>query len=223
MSRMVVTWIGVAVMSGLSILYLANTFLYLTPPNPLTLQLWPIVHKIQQPFFVQNWHLFAPNPLRTNLVLTVRCRFGEKVTQWRDPVTPLLARHHKSRISPMGRMIRIPQNAMYLFFGWTSDEWRRLLCRRTRDHPACHGENQSARRARALGQFVLHRIASATCDEVVGDGRASRVQARILIHEPPPWSRRHMPSEEGSTKYIALPWLPYVPSTSPEAMKGRSL
>jgi len=223
MAKGMVAWATVAVAIGLSTLYVASTFLYLSPPNPLTYQLWPVIARIQQPLFAQNWHLFAPNPVRTNLVLTVRCRVGENVTSWHDPFTPLLARHHQNRITPMGRVIRIPQNAMYLFLSRTADEWRHLLCRRVRDHPACRGGDPSARRQRELGRFVLHRITSAACDGLVGPGRASQVQARILIHEPPPWSRRLMPSEAGSTRFIELPWLAYVPWRSSSGGKGWTL
>jgi len=223
MAAALVVRVMISVMSGLSAMYVANTFLYLSPPNPLTLKLWPLIRTIQEPFFVQNWHLFAPNPVRTNLVLTVRCRIGDKVTPWRDPMTPLLARHHRSRLSPMGKMIRIPQNAMHLVLGRTSDEWRSLICRRSKDHPTCRGEDQASRRARELGQFLLHRIASGVCDGVAEYGRVTSVQTRILIHEPPVWSMRDMPAEAGSTKYITLPWMPYMPRGSSEDDRRRSL
>ncbi len=223
MARVVVAWVGIIAASGTVALYVASTFLYLSPPNPLTLQWWPVIQRIQQPFFVQNWHLFAPYPIRMNLVLTVRCRVGEKTTPWHDPFTPMLARHHQNRITPLGKVIRVPGNAMHLALGWSSDEWRPLICKRTGSDPVCRGQDPAGRRQRELGQFLLHRMASAACDDIVGPRRATAVQERILIHEPPPWSRRLMPAEAGSTKYIELPWLRYEPWRSAGVEKGRSL
>ncbi len=222
MTRGLMAWATIVVAIGISTVYVAGTFLYLSPPNPLTLQLWPVIDRIHQPFLVQNWHLFAPNPVRTNLVLAVRCRVGEQVTPWRDPFTPLLARHHQNRITPMGKIIRIPQNAMFSYLGRTGDEWRALFCRRIREHPACQGDDPAARRLRDLGRFLLQRASSARCDDIIGRGRANEVQARILIHTPPPWSKRQMGAESGSTRYIDLPWMTYMPPGSPRAEKGRA-
>lgn len=223
MGRIIAAWAAVAVATALSTTYVATTFLYLSPPNPLALRLWPIILKIEHPFFAQNWHLFAPNPIRTNLVLAVRCRVGDRVSPWRDPFAPLLARHHVNRITPMGKVIRIPGTAIHLVLGWSSDEWRLLLCRRARGQPACRGEDPTAIRRRELGQFLVQRIASLACDDTAGPDQASQVQARILIHEPPPWSQRLMPNEAGSTKYIELPWLPYMPKSAVRVEQRRSL
>ena len=223
MARIMTAWATAAVATVLSAAYVANTFLYLSPPNPLTLQLRPAILKIEHPFFAQNWHLFAPNPIRMNLVLAVRCRAGERISPWRDPFAPLLARHHMSRITSMGKTIRIPGNAMHLVLGWSSDEWRPLLCRRNRRYPVCRGEDPTAGRQRELGQFLVQRIASLSCDETVSSDQASHVQARILIHEPPPWSQRLLPADAGTTKYIELPWLPYMPRNAVRVEQRRPL
>ncbi len=223
MLRTMAAWAAVTVATALFTAYVAITFLYLSPPNPLTLQLWPVILRTEHPFFAQNWHLFAPSPIRTNLVLTVRCRVGDRVGPWRDPFAPLLARHHANRITAMGKVIRIPGNTMHLVLGWSADEWRPLLCRRDRGHPVCRGEDPRAIRQRELGQFLVQRIASMACDDAVGPDQASHVQARILIHEPPPWSQRLMPADAGSTKYVELPWLPYMPRTAVGAELRRSL
>jgi hypothetical protein len=189
--------------------YVVNTALYLAPPNPLTLRVLPVVMAIQHPWFSQNWHLFAPSPIRSNILLTVRCRVGDRITPWHDPMSPWLAAHHRSRLSPMGKLLRLPMNAMFMVLGRTSDDWRHLLCRRTPDAPPCRETDPGMRRQREVGLLVLRRIASATCDRLAGPARADAVQPRILIHDPPPWSRRHLPAEAGTTRYVLLPWMPY--------------
>jgi len=203
-------WLAAAMMAAAFVVYVTSVLLYLAPPNPLSLLHARAIRGLLHPFFSQNWHLFAPNPVRTNLVLTVRCRIGGRVTSWVDPFTPWLARHHRSRVSPMGKMLRIPQNAMFAVLGRSADDWRPLICRRTPQAPLCRGEDPASRRQRELGLLVLQRAGSAVCDRIAGGGRIGGVQLRILIHEPPPWSRRMLPAEAGSTKYLALPWLPYL-------------
>jgi len=37
------------------------------------------------------------------------------------------------------------------------------------------------------------------------------VQMRVLIHQPPFWSRRDRPDSEGQTRFIPLPWMAYQP------------
>lgn len=56
--------------------------------------------------------------------------------------------------------------------------------------------------------LVLQRLASAVCRHLVQEP-AKGVQVRILLHKPPPWSGRHLPSEAGDTTYITLPWMAY--------------
>ncbi len=192
-----------------SLVYLGNTFLYLTPPNPLKAQLLSRIMLLQRPLFVQNWHLFAPNPVRHNFVLAVRCSTEAGVTPWRDATEPLLARHHQNRNTPMGRLLRVQENAMRFLFGATADDWLVLLCRRIPGHSLCRGEDQATEHAREVGASVLARYASSACDGIAGRGRTTAVQFSVMIHRPPPWSQRHLPDSVGETRSYVFPWLPY--------------
>ena len=193
-------------------IYVVNTFLYLTPPNPIKLHLSPVVYALEHPFFAQNWHLFAPNPVKTNFILTVRCRLHDRVTSWHDPYTPLLAAHHRNRFTPMGKVLRIPQNAVVAFLGRNTDEWLPLLCRQKRHLAPCRGEDEVTKKQRDLGKFLLQRLSSTACDDLSGGGQTVAVQVRIHLHKPPPISQRHLPGEAGSTTYLTLPWAPYTPA-----------
>jgi len=203
-----VVWFAILGAGALVTGYLVNTALYLAPPNPLSLRALPVVLTLQQPWFSQNWHLFAPSPIRSNFLLTVRCRTGQRITPWHAPATPWLAVHHRSRFTPMGKLLRLPMNAMLLVLGRTTDDWRQLLCRKSPDAAACRGADPAMQRQREIGLLVLRRLASAACDRLVAPARVDAVQARILIHDPPPWSRRHLPADAGATRYVLLPWMP---------------
>jgi len=190
--------------------YVANTVLYLTPPNPLKMQLLPVISAIQHPLFAQNWHLFAPNPIRRDFVLTVRCRVGAAVGPWHDITAPLVAAHQRTRSSPWGRLLRVQQNAVRVWLGRFGDEdWRAAVCRVRPQDPYCRGTDDVARRMRENGAHVLGRVASVACDRFVGRGRAAAVQVALLVHTPPPISRRFSPDDAGTTAYVLLPWMPY--------------
>lgn len=207
--RAIVVWATMVIMASVSAAYAGIAFLYLTPPNPVKAQHLRTLNAIMYPLLSQNWHLFAPNPIRSNFVLTFRCRVGDTVTAWHDATAPMLSRHHRDRNSPMGRLLRPQNTAMHQVVGLTADEWLPLICRRDPNVPFCRGADEVTRRQRQTGLFVISRVASAGCDSLVGSQRASAVQARILIHQPPPWSRRHLTSEAGTTRYLPLPWDAY--------------
>lgn len=207
--RVMAFWTSAIIAALAAAAYVITTVLYLAPPNPVTALHLRAINTVMYPFFSQNWHLFAPSPIRTNFVLTARCRVGGKVTEWQDISTPMLARHHRDRNSPMGRLLRTQNSAVHQLLGRSGDEWLQLICRRDRTHPACRGEDEASKRTRETALFIINRVASAACDRFVGVGRTSAVQGQILVHQPPPWSQRHFPSEAGSTRYVPLPWGDY--------------
>lgn len=212
MQRVILPTVVLIVVLAAAGLYLANTVLYLTPPNPVKAQWLPVVFRLAHPLFAQNWHLFAPNPIRTNYVLSVRCRTQTVTSPWIDATQPLLARHHRNRTSPMSRILRVQQNAIRLFLGVTHDEWRQVICKRTPNSPACRREGPVVDRLRDAGAYLLRRTASMACDRVVGSGQTRAVQMRILMHTPPAWSRRDLPASAGLTRFIGLPWDAYQPA-----------
>lgn len=209
LSRTIALWLSATVMTSVAGIYVMTVAVYLAPPNPVAALHLRIINRVIYPFFSQNWHLFAPSPIRTNFVLTARCRVGDKVTAWQDIHTPLLARHHRDRNSPMGRLLRTQSAAVHQLLGRTTDEWLPLICRRDRTLPACRGEDDASRKTRETALFTINRVASAACDRLVGLEQTSAVQGRILVHQPPPWSQRALPSDAGTTRYMLLPWGEY--------------
>jgi hypothetical protein len=187
--------------------YFGATFLYLTPPNPVKARHLETILSIEHPLFSQNWHLFAPNPVRNNVLLAGRCRAGHQPTPWNDLTTPFVAGHHRNRLSRLGKLLRPTQDALYLILGRSLDEWTPLVCKRFPMDERCRN-NKGRQKGRELGTYIVQRVVSASCAGVPG---VRWVQARIVVHDPPPWSRRHDLQEAGRVRYLTLPWMDYVP------------
>src|SRR5690349_21278563 len=125
----VILWFVIVASTVLAGIYVGNTILYLMPPNPLKAMVLPVVERIENPLFAQNWHLFAPTPISMNYVIEVRCRTAglrdavtRRVTVWQDITTPLLRQFHQNRLTPYGQLLRVQQSAVLHTLGWRPDE-----------------------------------------------------------------------------------------------------
>jgi hypothetical protein len=188
------------------VVYVCNTVLYLAPPNPVKAMWLPVITALAHPFFVQNWHLFGPDPIRVNYVLAAQCRTREGVSDWHDVTQPMISRHHQNRLTPLGRLMRVHQNAIRVFLGLDYDEWRSLACKRDPNSPLCRAQQPLDARRRDVGLRVLRAGALQVCEVRFGPGRTEALRMRILMHAPPPWSRRFDAADAGSTRFVPIGW-----------------
>ncbi|MFE0641197.1 DUF5819 family protein [Streptomyces sp. NPDC058877] len=85
----VVAAVALAVAGVLVCVHLSMVFLHVAPSNTLTKRHGEAVGDWIYPEFEQNWKLFAPNPLQTNLSVEVRAEVitaggGRRTTDWVD-------------------------------------------------------------------------------------------------------------------------------------------
>ncbi|MFF0475176.1 DUF5819 family protein [Streptomyces sp. NPDC004284] len=86
----VVVAVALAVIGVFTCVHLAMVFLHVGPSNTLTKRHGEAVDDWIYPEFEQNWKLFAPNPLQTNVALEVRVELdpaadgGRRTTGWLD-------------------------------------------------------------------------------------------------------------------------------------------
>ena len=76
------------------------SFLKQSPP--------PVVKQYVGTLFHQEWKMFAPEAPRFSKKFYFRCGFEEGVSEWQDPIQPLLAKHYKNRLASHGRRLRVP-------------------------------------------------------------------------------------------------------------------
>ncbi|NEE00930.1 DUF5819 family protein [Phytoactinopolyspora halotolerans] len=73
---------------GLLCMHFALTFLWNAPSNPIKDAVGDEMRGYMRPMFIQNWSLFAPNPVNAEDELLVRARYndpstgGERTTEW---------------------------------------------------------------------------------------------------------------------------------------------
>ncbi|GEM_PF-780092 len=199
------------------IVHFGFTMAYLTPLNPIKLRVYDSIIAYMHPFFVQNWHLFAPDPVKDTRVLTVACRLrnpdgSTSVTAWADISTPLRQARYRNRFTPADRLDRPQSSAVHAIFN--RDETLNTLLKRRTEEPSEYNTLvdelvEIDARERENGVLLLNRIASAHCDRLYGHGRTEAVQVRIVVLRFPRFSQRHLPDEAGELSYILLDWAPY--------------
>ncbi|AUH41833.1 DUF5819 family protein [Streptomyces sp. CMB-StM0423] len=190
LSRIIVA-LAIAVLVGVVTVHLGAGFLHVAPANTLSKKHDETIDRIVFPEFEQNWRLFAPNPLQTNIHVEVRAQLlmpegGTEETGWVD----LTAMDHEN-IEGNPAPSHTVQNELRR--GW--DYWTDT-----------HDEDNRAISDRAdLAEDYVKRIVMRRLGPVLNDGRVEKIQLRQTSRRiaPPPWS-----SEQWDTApvYRELPW-----------------
>lgn len=189
-SRIVIA-LAIAVLVGLVTVHLGAGFLHVAPANTLSKKHDETIDRIVFPEFEQNWRLFAPNPLQTNIHVEVRAQVempdgDTEETGWVD----LTAMDHENiRGNPAPS--HTEQNELRR--GW--DYWTDT-----------HDEDNRAISDRAdLAEDYVKRIVMRRLGPVLNDGRVERIQLRQASRRiaPPPWSAEQW---DTAPVYRELPW-----------------
>ncbi|GEA81925.1 DUF5819 family protein [Cellulomonas uda] len=204
--------------------HLAVTALYVAPPNPLKYALQRPVNAWIQPFFEQNWQLFAPDPVRTDSGVLVRAttRDGEDTDFLTINAPYLEARHHNP----------LPDRSYYTVSG----VMHAFLMSRDAAVEAAYPADPPAdlpillpddeladvpAHTREAYEDTLRNLHDAAADAARRTwGDVTRIQVRLVTHEFPRWSQRH-DDGLGEISHVTLPWrdLP-TPTTSSAAAHG---
>jgi len=193
------------------------TLLYLAPANAVGLRARPIVNRYMEPYFRQNWSLFAPDPLVDTRHLLVSCRVsdgrgGTRDTEWADITTPLREKRAVYRVGPSAPLERTQMGPLHMILAPGDRLVERLARRKDAEaqFASLLAEYESERaRAAERGHRLLRRVASAACDRILGAGATSAVAMRMRVTESPPFSHRSDPLSTSASRYVEFPWGPY--------------
>jgi hypothetical protein len=196
--------------------HFGTTLVYLAPINPGTLLIAPQVDSYMNPWFAQDWRLFAPDPIADTRTLLVECRLrgpdGRSAeTAPADVSTPLWDALARQRFSPAASLARLQAHIVQLWL--QKDEGLRRL--EARQSPEVNGLVEALRGAerprRALAAHLLARLGAAYCDQRHGPGQTVATRVTLSILRFPRFSQRQLPDAAGETRIYPFEWMPYEP------------
>ncbi|WP_129307712.1 DUF5819 family protein [Streptomyces sp. L2] len=182
-----------------------------TPLSPAKVQLAPLLNAYLQPYFSQNWMLFAPDPVMVDqgIIARGRCSDGE-VTKYYDVTGPSIKRVQNDRFFP-SRMSRVVSNGIQQYNS-TDDLLRRLRDQKEKGKAKKSGKNPIPllpyeKRTRNQAVNYLSRYALTQMNQACTDGRSlQEVQVRMYVRSLPPWSQRDNPHAHDKVDAYDFPW-----------------
>ncbi len=174
------------------------------PLNPAKLVYGDRVAEYLDPYFSQNWQLFAPTPLSDDRGVLARAACADgSVTQYYDVSARGVEKVQSSRFFPSRENRIVSAHLQNL----TSSEelLRRIRQQQTNDKkpllpPLPYEKATEAESIEGLSRYAYDQL-PAVCD-----GETERIQIRMYVHELPPWSKRHDPSAEGKVLVHDFAW-----------------
>ncbi|MEU2855999.1 DUF5819 family protein [Streptomyces syringium] len=181
------------------------TALSQAPLSPAKMKYSDTVSGYLDPYFTQNWMLFAPTPMSENRGILARatCTNGT-VSSFYDVSSRGIEKAQSSRFFP-SRESRIVSNALQQLT-YSDETLRRLREKRTNDKkpdiPQMPFEKVSEEQAvKLLSRYAYDQMPTAC------GGRTAKVQVRMYLHHLPPWSKRHSRSAEVEVTAKDFEWI----------------
>ncbi|WP_010205521.1 DUF5819 family protein [Salinibacterium sp. PAMC 21357] len=208
--RVVLSALGLTFVSA----FLGSALVMAGPTTPLTFPALGVVASVMQPHFIQNWSLFAPDPIseERGIAARYRCESGD-VTEYVDVTTRVIQEVQRDRFFP-SRESRIISNGILERFA--EDPMLRAL-RDSTDHtvlnsPAAIEIIVAEESGRDAAELMLARYAIAisdegTCDAANGMPAVGAVQLRYVFHAFPGWSQRHDLRSQGDVTFTDSGWI----------------
>lgn len=200
-------------------IHFGMTLVYLMPLNPIKVRLAPAVERYMTPWFAQDWHLFAPDPIDETRMLLVSCRIRPgngltRETAWADVSTPLWSTQADQRFSAAAWLVRPQAHAVQLYFD-QNEILAAIERHRTVERSSVNDLADAIRAAhdarRTLATHVLARLGAAYCDRWYGAGQTVATRAGLVVLRFPRFSQRQLPDNHGTLRLYPFAWLPYEP------------
>lgn len=172
--------------------------LHLLPKNPVTIFYGDVVDGYVRPFFVQNWHLFAPTPPLTKQSIHIQLALRPKnkgevaLSEWIDITSPLVRRLWRNRLSPAVTRQRTIEGVV--------GDYANLLIRWKQSPESKLPLNHAARRYRFLLAAIAGNLYSEESFELLA------VRARLLHESAPPISELGKVNPDEELRSLVLPW-----------------
>lgn len=151
------------------------------------------------PYFSQNWQLFAPDPVSDERGVIARFECNGDATDWKDITSHATVRTQASRFFPP-RESRIVSSAVLQRFA--EDDLTERLSKKHKGDLAPPDP-----RLRHQAEEVLARYAALTVGCGRDDQRPTAVQLRYVTKALPPWSQRGSAPRDAQPSTIDSAWI----------------
>ena len=207
-------WTVAAVAVVVSVVFVFHFFmigLYLLPLNPVKLEFSRYLVVYVDPFFYQDWHLFAPDPINSSQSVIGKCRVGDVESGWFDVTHGIVERLEESPVaSALSSVLHLQQNLIraYLLGSSESDEVSLIeFCQDQPEAEYCRDRDKRMTEERAFAIDGLVRLVTDAC---VANGfpDVDSVYVRLADLAFPRFSSRSLPDDEGEVRYIDMSWQP---------------
>ncbi|MBB4159930.1 MULTISPECIES: DUF5819 family protein [Streptomyces] len=175
------------------------------PATPLKVRHFDEVKGYLNPYFAQNWMLFAPDPLADDrgVLARAQCRDGS-VTDYHDVTTTYVREAQESRFFPsrMSRLVSAPMqsiNATDPLLDRLREKHEDDIAKDRKDRKDGGGEVRlmpEEQKAQDNAVRFLSRYSLTQMPDACG-GDPQRIQVRMYVRELPPWSKRNAPAKAG--------------------------
>ncbi|WP_354383405.1 DUF5819 family protein [Streptomyces sp. PvR034] len=175
------------------------------PITPLKLRYFPKAAAYLEPYFTQNWMLFAPDPLSDDRGVLARAQCPDHTeTAYYDVTSKYIESAQSSRFFP-SRMSRLVTGNVQQLNGGDPVLSRLREAEKAKERPQLpllpHEKTSQEEARRFLARYALTQLPATVCS-----GNPERVQLRMYVHQPPPWSKRHDRSAEGQVEVYDFDW-----------------
>lgn len=163
--------------------------------------------------FVQNWHLFAPDPLTVNLKLYVRAKYDDPTikkeveTEWHDITRHMIAVNDRSLFSPYNRMLRIAMGYInQLHIGGMDDLTYRIVQKKQKTIGDLSDYAQFAESTIETQEKALYRYSSSVLKKLYPNIQLKEVQYMTSSTEAIPFSKRNDVNYKSEEKLTISEW-----------------
>lgn len=155
------------------------TLLYNFPVNPVSNQYNAWIQNYMNPFFTQNWKLFAPNPVSANNMFYIRGEYknenGElKQTDWIDATTPFNTVVHHNRLTPL-RLVNSTRSSIVTEILNQIDSEKDFF--------------EKVKPDESPELIILNRFSSNTLNEIHPNYQFTRVEKKIVVNVFPEYGK----------------------------------
>ncbi|MEV0373146.1 DUF5819 family protein [Streptomyces sp. NPDC050636] len=198
------------------------TALYEMPLNPVKEKYGEEITSYMLPYFGQDWHLFAPDPIDRDNGVLVRAKMRQPdgsttTTEWTDVTSPVQQKLYGERFWP-SREFRVAAGVPQLLESWRDPELEKMRKKNQGTETPGKGtrsdkkgsENpplsQSEKDSRDEAIRFAQSFASAQASKLWG-ADVEYVQVRIVSNEFPRFSQRYARDAKGKVSYYDLAWM----------------